>query len=210
MSNHHNGDPTTYAPWKKKKYVSEITIDPNNLDPRLTFHSLRKQTQLLSEIYGTRRHVTVMVRTDIHKYLCYKMRFKNDSSKMWVAGDSLFFVQNPRYSVLVKSFCVKTKKWCCGAEGNISNEYFAVCPHCNRVFVAVRDSDIPCDTCMKMITASQLKKIGWVRFGCVNCPANIGLDQANKFMNYAKARTVKYFNKLVEDFTTEDDEIIEI
>lgn len=167
----------------KNKYFDYLSDDPDYIDPRNIMKALKQQSTDLIKIFAKRRWIVILNKMDTHRYFFYRVTISNPEEQLWVAGDRIVVNQNPNKDILIRSFCMKTKKWCCGFEGDISSEFFSVCPHCKHVYVGVRDSVVPCDWCNKDIDCSEVTK--WVKYSCINCPANIGLDDANKHLNYA-------------------------
>lgn len=166
---------------KKDKYIDIINKD--GTDPREVYRPLKKQTEDLHAMFAKRRWVATILQQDIYRYFIYRINIKNPEDQLWICGDTLVAKQIPKSKVTIRSICMRTKKWCCGSEGSNTNEYFTICPHCKHVFVAVADSIVPCDYCQKDVDCNKAKR--WIKYNCVNCPVNIGLDEANIKLDYA-------------------------
>lgn len=161
-----------------------INIDNDIPSPKKAFFPIKEATEKLLESYARRRWVTILNKQDVYRYFLYKTIIHNAEEQLWVWGEGIIVNQNPESKVTIRNYCVKTRKWCCGHDGDITNEYFAVCPYCQHIFVAVADSTVPCDYCRRDIECNK-EETRWIKYSCINCPANIGLDEANLKLDYA-------------------------
>ncbi len=159
----------------KNKYFEHVSKDPNFIDPRSVYKPLKEETTLLRTIFAKRRWVNFMLKMDIHRYFTYRATINDPAKQLWMCGDQMVIDQNPEKNVDMRSFCMKTKKWCCGTEGDSTHEFFSVCPHCKHVFVAIKGTTVPCDYCRRELKPEEVKT--WVKYNCVNCPAHITLDE---------------------------------
>jgi len=158
-------------------------MEDGSIDLKWVFKPVKKLTTKLRETLKSLRYVNINLKLDIHRHFMMKISVI-DLKQIWVAGKELMIQQKPELNTQIKSFCAKTKKYCCGFEGDISNEYFAICPHCNHIYVGVEGIDVPCDWCKDDIKFDP-DNVKWIKYLCVNCPVNIGLDEANLNLEYA-------------------------
>lgn len=165
------------------KYQLIGTDEEGNIDPRNSFTPLKEQTGKFHEIARGKKYFAIMSKMDKHRYFMYRVKINDIDNQLWICGDTIIGNPYPDAPVSIRCHCVKTKKWCCGWEGSISYEFFAVCPHCKHVFVAIdKNKEVPCDYCKKDVDCNGLLHI---RYNCENCPAEIGLDAANLNLDYA-------------------------
>lgn len=169
----------------KDNYFENVQKIGEYIDLRTIFYPVKENTLKLREAFGTKHWVATTLQLDKYRYFVYRITIHDKDNQLWVSGDTMWINQNPNKKVLIRSFCSKTKKWCCGFEGSDSHEFFSICPYCGKIFVAVNNTPVPCDYCKREIVCDSSLK--WIKFNCVNCPVNITLDEANLNINYAKA-----------------------
>jgi hypothetical protein len=170
-----------------KKYIEiRSHTKDGSVDPREVFYPVKMKTETLHRVYlPSHKKIHILTKCDIHRFVMY-ITLGIDADRIWISGYGIFINQNPERKVTVRNFCMKTKKWCC-AWDETSNEFFSFCPHCGEITSLVINSDVPCHVCKKTISASSGRSIGFIKYNCINCPANIGLNEANNFKEFAKS-----------------------